>query len=151
MTPIKVTVPRRVLDSFRRLAKEKFPRETLAYLLGHRAGESYEVTGLWVPENIDAHVTKQYVFIQSSWQVDAHCHAEDEDVNVIGDIHSHPLPYPAYGGHFNGEPVPSIIDLKGGWPGLAAICAVCEQPDKKLLTRTLFYGPSTPVSKTTIA
>ena len=144
MRRIKVEVARWVLDAFRREAKRMFPKEAAAILIGQSFGDLYVIDDIWIPEDIESHVTEDCVYWQRHWDVDAYYQAEDEGEIVLGRIHSHPFRFVQCGGEFAGcaEPAPSEGDWQYGWDGVYGICVVAEQEDGSLRTRTRFFGPA---------
>jgi hypothetical protein len=146
MDKVQIEVERWVLDVFRKEAKRLFPREAYAILIGHQVGNLYAVDDIWIPDDLEKHVTTHSVDIQPYWEIQAHCEAEEDDAAVLGSIHSHPFNFDKCGGEFYGKAAaaPSVGDWQVGWPGIAGICAIAEQSDGRLKTRTRFYGPATP-------
>jgi len=153
MAPISIKVPRRLLNKFRTEAKRFFPREACGLFVGMRIGYSYHVDDIWIPEDLEKHVTDSKINWQTHWETEAHCEAEEMRLAVLGYIHSHPYRFSDPNkGRFVGcaEPAPSEGDWRHGWSGISAICVIAEQECGRLLTRTRFYGSATPVGKVTI-
>jgi hypothetical protein len=144
---VRVEYGRRMLAKFRAAARDAFPRETFAYLLGHALGDLYVIEDLWFPPDVAEHCTTAAVNVQDSWLIDAREHARDEDLQVIGDIHSHPRMFRHWRG-FSREVTPSAGDHASGWGlGLCGICAVIQEIDGGLKTRLKFYAPILPVEE----
>jgi len=141
MRAINVEYPREVIGRFRAAARKAFPYETFAYLLGHALGTVYMVEDIWIPPDVAAHATKSSVTVPHSWLLEAREAAKDEDLRVIGDIHSHPRTFRQWGGMVR-EVTPSAGDHAQGWPdGICGICVVTQQVNGQLTTRVKFYGP----------
>jgi hypothetical protein len=86
--PIKLELSPRALKSYKNQAKAFFPKELLGYLLGHDIGSTIIVSYIWVPE--DQIAAKRWVQISEHFDWEAADLAADEDLQVVGDIHSHP-------------------------------------------------------------
>lgn len=153
MAGITIKIPRRLLDKFRKEAKRLFPREAAALLIGLRIGNGFHIDDLWIPEDLEQHVSENKIDWQEHWDADAHCEAAEMRLAVVGYIHSHPYRFTdSNKGRFVGcaEPAPSEGDWRHGWKGVSAICVVAEQESGGLHTRTRFYGSATPVEKVTV-
>src|SRR4051794_40876151 len=61
---IQIEIPNQVIRQFKRQAKDAFPRETLAYLIGRDAGTVVEIESLFIPDGLDAHCTPASVVVQ---------------------------------------------------------------------------------------
>lgn len=141
---IKVRVPRRLVGDFKLVAKEYFPREAFAYLLGRDAGTLVEVEELFVPEDLDKWVTEVSVELSPGWLVAAKRAAKDLGLTVVGDIHSHPFRYCELQG-LKPEHTPSEVDIDCGLKQIHGICRVLEASTGKLRATTRFWGPQVPV------
>lgn len=141
MTAIRVEVPRRLVEKFKREAKAAFPREAFAFLVGHNAGDLVIVEDLFIPDDVRQYCTETAVKIPSEWHGEALAFALEQEAAVVGDIHSHPRRYNAWNGQVT-ERTPSEGDHAEGWNGLCGICVVSEQKDGRLRASVRFYGPS---------
>jgi proteasome lid subunit RPN8/RPN11 len=137
-----VELPAKVDAAIRRQAREAWPKETIGFLLGRRAGTLYEVEDLWVPPDIQACRTSVTLI---DWHPAAAAYiAENDELEVLGAWHSHPRPWKSWKG-WRQENTPSAGDHKLGWEGLCGICAVIEKKNGGLETRLDWFPPSPPV------
>lgn len=139
-------IPRRFERLIKREAKRAFPREWYAILLGTAAGDHFTVDDLYVPPDLPRFSTPSRVNIQACWYVDAKERGEEERLEIIGDVHSHPYRYQETGGAIQGR-VQGEIDLEGqaGWARIAGICTVQEVKRGRgmvLRASLRFWGPS---------
>lgn len=139
---IRLEIPRRLVEQFKRQAKAAWPREAFAFLLGRDAGDVVEFEDLYVPDGIQA--TETEITHNPAHMVEAREFAHDDGLDVVGDIHSHPRRYARWGGSLL-ERTPSEGDHEIGWRGIAGVCVVAEQRDGRLRAAVKFYGPSIPV------
>ena len=146
--PIRVQVSRRVIGQFKRAAKEAFPRETWAYLLGEDAVDLVVAEGLYFPRDVEKHCTTRNTHIQPHWDAEAADVARDEGLTVVGTIHSHPYTYRECGGSIR-DGAPSEKDHLCGWSGIYGICVVAEQRSGRLISRIQFFPPA-PVIQTEV-
>lgn len=141
--PIELTVREPVVKQFRALARKAFPKETLAFLIGHDAGTKVEVTELYVPDDVAKHAANDTVRMPQHWFEDAEEFAKEREATVVGDIHSHPLSF-AESQHDAGIS-PSAGDLLSA-RYIFGICAVRQSENKRRLTTDMrFYGPMLPL------
>ena len=141
MKAIRVEIPRRLAERFRRQAKAAFPCETYALLIGQNAGDLVVIEDLFVPDDVRDHCTEARVNIREYWHGEALAYALEQGAAVVGDIHSHPRRYDTWSGQVT-ERTPSEGDHAEGWVGLCGICVVSEQEDGRLRAGVRFYGPS---------
>src|SRR5208282_2347385 len=92
---LKVRVKGKIVSAFKKAAKEAFPCETLAYMLGTIRGKSLTIESLYFPPDVDDHCTPKAVFVQRSWLKAAKKEAKILGLEVIGDLHSHPYEWSA--------------------------------------------------------
>jgi hypothetical protein len=143
---IIVTPKTAVRRKFRWAAVSAFPKETYALLLGreHKVSKNrylVSVDYVFVPDDVDKHSTEEEVILQSHWDEEAAELAYEYDLQVVGDIHTHPRKYSDFLGYLK-DASPSEGDFRWGWGGICGICVVAEQKDGRLRTRTKFYGPA---------
>lgn len=142
MRPIRVEIQRRTVERFKSQAKQAFPRESFAYLIGQNVGDLVVVEDLFTPDDVLKHCTGDAVtVIPPHWPAEARAFARESEAGVVGDIHSHPRRYQIWGGQLS-ERVPSEGDYEHGWRGICGICVVAEQKDGRLRASARFYGPS---------
>lgn len=126
----KVRVSKNALNHFRRKAREAAPLEIEAFLTG-------KVLSLDEIEIVNFHYTKDYK-IQSKdhvqWSIDAmdalKAKAEENNLRIIGSIHSHP----------NWDAVMSPSDYKAYVTEQLVLCGICSINEKK--TRVRFWTPT---------
>lgn len=143
---IKVHVSRTLINEFKKEAKEAFPKETFAYLIGSDAGTSVEIEELFVPLDVDEWCDSNSVNISDQWLPAARRQAGYHGLKVIGDIHSHPYKHGEMG-NMKPDCAPSADDIDGGLPYINAICHVRELKNGKLISQVRFWGPMFPVEE----
>jgi Prokaryotic homologs of the JAB domain len=143
---LRLSVAPDVITDFKRQARNAFPRETCAFLLGKWEGNNVEVLDLYVPSDIARHATPDAIDYQDRWFVEAEEEASEAGLVVVGDVHSHP-----YGSK---DPVPWAfsaaqseydLDYSPRWGKIAGICFVREQKGGRLMSRVRFWGPMIPL------
>lgn len=147
---LRIEIRKKAVAKFKKAAKEAFPKETLAYLIGEAVADLVMIEDVYFPEKVNESATDSYVHYQSWWPQEAYQHARDNDYEVLGDIHTHPMKYNEHYPWEN-EPIPSEGDLKTGWNGIRGICAVTETKAKRLVARIRFYGPIRKVEVTEVS
>lgn len=145
---VNVEIPGKLSRSIRLQAKGAWPRETIGFLLGRRAGTLYEVEDLWTPPGISS--SKVNVDL-TPWHPAAAAEiAQNDELELLGAWHSHPRPWELWRGMV-AENTPSTGDQRLGWEGICGICAVIEPFAGPLTTRLDFYAPNPPVSVKIVA
>jgi len=144
MRALRVEIPRRVLESFKRAAKKAFPREAFAYLIGQDAGDLLIIEDLYFPTDQGRYAGETGITVPPHWEPEARAHAKEQDATLVGDIHSHPRRFSQWKGQLS-ERTPSEGDHAQGWRGLCGICVIAEQSDGRLRASIRFFGPSFPV------
>lgn len=144
LRPIQLEVRRSVVIDFKRLAKEVFPLEAFAYLLGRDAGDLIEIEDLFIPNDLVDWVTPTSVSISDLWLPAAKKQAKEGGLKVVGDIHSHAYKHYELGKMKPGC-VPSAIDMEEGMQTVTGICDVLEGKTGKLRSDIRFWGPMFPV------
>lgn len=146
LRPITIEVRSPVISDFKRLAKEVFPKEAFAYLLGRDAGNLVEIEDLWVPPDLASHTCETFVEISPTWIKPAKRAAKDLGLSVVGDIHSHPFTYSQLGNNsLKWLASPSVGDMESGLEWITAICAVVQNKDGRFRSTVKFWGPMFPV------
>ncbi len=145
LAPIRLEVPAKLTRDFKRQAKEAFPIETVAYVLGRDAGTIAEAHELYIPDGVQECCTAHYFIPQPHWAIEAAAAAKDEGLCVLGTIHSHPYTFREIG---NRKPdrTPSEGDhdsrLLHVGVGIYGICAVQQYENGKLRASIRFWGPT---------
>jgi len=148
-----VEVPARIEARFRKLAREAFPWETIAYVLGFQRDNFILVEDLWVPPDAARYShrrgTRAWIETPDHWIEEAAEQATEDERQLLGDIHSHPYPYHLCGS-FRADSVQSEGDLETTWGLIHAVCSVNESKRGRLATRIKWWGPTVrTVTKTT--
>lgn len=140
LSPLTVTFPTNIhflrgpANEFRRRAREAFPKETVACLLGTATSRYVRITDLWIPEDMQG--DRGYVIFDDS---DAKNVARDLGLLHLGDIHSHCWPWPKMKNVVDASP--SEDDLAQPGVKLQAICAVTQSAKGRLSTRIRVWPP----------
>lgn len=127
----KVRVRKSALDHFRRRARESYPLEIHAYLLGTvNSVNELEITDFKYPKNYSIQTGNNV-----QWTADEYANLKERaaraNVQIIGDIHSHP----------NWDAVMSEQDYKACILDSLIVCAICSiTKDKR--TRVRFWTPT---------
>lgn len=145
LEPIKLKIKKSVTQDFKKLAKSLYPKELFAVLLGHDCGTLIEIEDLYVPENIDRHTTKFGFEIKPEWWFYAHEKAKEEDLKIVGDIHSHCFDEFESAGRVKLEPTPSEVDINYGLMHISGICLITRGPTGRLRSRIRMWGPQVQV------
>jgi proteasome lid subunit RPN8/RPN11 len=137
----RIICPRTILESFKRVALDRHPREAYAVFFGRIDGASAEIRDIWFPEDQTKFATANSVETiagRPAWWQKAVDIAESEGLEIIGDIHSHPETDPAR----LDDPSPSYSDWRGfrGPKWIRGICVVCKRP-RSVKFRITFWPP----------
>lgn len=85
-----IRFPKDLFSEFKKRAKEMFPREKYAILMGKRVSKDFwAIEALWFPEGADDYCTKFHVTVLDSWWEEAKKVAAEQKLELLGDIHSH--------------------------------------------------------------
>jgi proteasome lid subunit RPN8/RPN11 len=105
-----VEFPKALAGKYKREAKNIFPVECYAILLGKVTKKGvYRVTELYFPPDAPSFSTDEIVDVQDSWWKDARVLAREKKLSLLGDLHSHCWP-PSYAPDKSGQP--STADLE---------------------------------------
>ncbi len=138
-------IDKKLIKQFKDQAKEAFPKETIAYLCGSLEHNIIQVEELWVPDNVLKHCTKDSIWVQPQWAIEAIEYAKDNDLVIIGDCHSHPCSY-KYNYSVSHWPSEADIVSRGmAWQQITGICVVREAPSGRLSSSIKFWGPTVPL------
>lgn len=137
---IQVHVSRSIINEFKKAAKESFPNETFAFLLGRDAGTIVEIEELFIPMDVDEWCDANSVTMSDDWLPAARKHASSIGLKVVGDIHSHPYKYGEIG-KIIPDCSPSEDDIDCGLPHINAVCYVRETKNSRLVSQVRFWGP----------
>lgn len=146
---LQLIIPPSLECQFRGLARQSFPKETLAYLLGYDLGARLEITRLWVPgpELMTATLNSVTLEDHIDWEACQAARDEDPDLCVLGDLHSHPFRRDdvLHCRRANLQPsaAPSDVDWhhRSGLRWITGICLITEGPAGRLTTRFRYWGP----------
>ncbi len=138
---IRIEIPNQVIRQFKKQAKDAFPRETFAYLIGRDAGTVVEIEGLFIPDGLDAHCTPASVVLQPHWRVEALEHAQEDGCEVVGDIHSHPFQFKSWCGTSPGRiQSEGDLDCTAGELSIYGIRSVGESKSGRIRPSHRFWG-----------
>jgi proteasome lid subunit RPN8/RPN11 len=142
-----VHVSRRLLDHFRREAKQAYPKEAYAILIGKIRGDQVSVTQLFIPDNQRAKATPDQIEVAASWREEAYHLANAAGEQVLGDLHSHTPTCTL--SRWRGDSAPSEGDWKCASEYIHAICTIYKYPTGRMVARITFW-PSDLALKTCI-
>ena len=109
--PLRVRLCPRVERRFKTLAKDHFPKEAYAYLLGRDGVRSVDVTDLWIPSDLDVYTTQYEVAPPPMWSEEVTDYAKEHELDILGSIHSHPWSQKELLGRYRPDHAPSEQDL----------------------------------------
>ena len=140
--------PKKIITEFKNVAKKAFPSEILCYLEGTIEYDLITIDDLWIPDNVLKYCNHNTVNIQDTWAVNAIEYAKDNDMEIIGTLHSHPYTkeelsiYSCTGNHQS----ESDIDSCGlAWKQISGICVIKEFNSGRLSSSIRFWGPTVPL------
>lgn len=91
-SPKTVLFPAYLQRHFAKLARKLFPKEAYCILLGRKLENSpylFHIEDLYIPADLEKHVSPDFVNVQKSWFGMAHEVAFQYGKLVLGDLHSH--------------------------------------------------------------
>lgn len=141
--------PKKILTEFKLQAKSAFPKETIAFLCGTIEYDLLTIQELWVPDNVLKYCDHNTVNIKSEWAVQAIDYAEENDLVVIGTIHSHPFTKEElefYSGTGKHQSEADIDSCGLAWQQISGICVVRESKSGRLTSGIRFWGPTVPLN-----
>jgi proteasome lid subunit RPN8/RPN11 len=126
----KVRIKKSALDYFRRQARNAYPKEIQAYLLGVITSvNEVRVTDVVYPYWYDTQTSEEV-----GWTADEFKQLKEraiaEHKMVVGDIHSHP----------NYDPVMSGQDYRAAILDSLLVCGICSVRKNK--TKVIFWTPT---------
>jgi Prokaryotic homologs of the JAB domain len=140
--PVTIQVSEQITNEFKAKAKEVFPNEAFAYLLGHADDDKFIIDSLFYPTDCDSHCTPHHVHVQADWRTQAKREAKRTNTEILGDIHSHPYVYNGKKGSRLCDTSPSETDWDSVHDGeITGICVVQQIKDKRLRARVKYWGP----------
>lgn len=87
LSPIQLAVPEKLVREFKAKAKELFPREKYALVLGELGDQAQlKVAEFYYPR---LKSNARNVFLEPEVLAEANEYAKEHDMQVLGDIHSH--------------------------------------------------------------
>ena len=137
----RIICPRQVIESFKRVALDRHPREAYAIFFGRFDGMVAEIKDVWYPEDQGRFATANAIETitgRAAWWQKAVDIAESDGLEIIGDIHSHPETDPER----LKDPSPSYQDWQNyrGPRWIRGICVVCKRP-RSVKFRVTFWPP----------
>lgn len=138
MKSISLTVPKKLVEQFKKKAREQFPVELYAVLIGHDYCDKIEVLDFYYP-NFKAN--RFFIWCDGVGYLDAEEHASEVGLSIVGDIHSH-----CFDSKYGGDHSKSERDHAWGHKlRVQGICRVIEHAKKRRRATVKFWGPTTPV------
>ncbi len=142
LLPAKLTISDKLISTFKAKAREKFPREAYAVLLGH--GDL--ATGI-VIEDIhfpDFASTSDCVYIPEDGYLEIAEQAKEQDMIICGDIHSHPYEHREDGKYPDCSRSELDFDYAPAFM-VQGICRVTQSATGRLRCVVRFWGPAVPI------
>lgn len=88
MPDITVVIPQKIRKDLSNIAKADYPNEVFAFILGEVSGDEYRIQKLYFPE---VKATETGIFFEISPAIsEALEEAAEENLKLLGDVHSHP-------------------------------------------------------------
>lgn len=135
-----VTVPDSLIKEFHKQAKEHFPFEHFAFLLGSGENGAITINELFFPSDVEKYCRPSHVLVQAAWYKEARKYCKKTGLSIVADYHSHP-----YSSKerllFKPDASPSELDYETIAGQVMAICLITECKDGRLRARTEFFGP----------
>ena len=137
---IQVSIPRRLVTGYKIRACRAWPSEFIAYIIGRRDGDSYQILDIWYPKNWKACCVEGQVNGDAAWWRDAMEFAAAKKMMPMGTIHTHT--YRA--GLTVFDEIPSLVDRES-WEELDRITGITNVVElsngKKRCSDPVFHGP----------
>ncbi len=138
MRAITLSVPRKLVEAFKKRARDQFPKELYAVLIGHDYHDKIEVLDFFYP-NFKSN--RFFVWCDDQGYIEAVEHAAELELTIVGDIHSH-----CYAHNVGADHSKSEIDHAWGHKlTIQGICRVLEFPSGLRRATVKFWGPTIPV------
>lgn len=138
---VTIHVSAKLTDDFKKKAKESFPKETFAYLLGRLTDDKIHIEQLFFPVDVNQFCNHNTVNVQNHWAKEARREAKHQELVIIGDIHSHPFKNKQTK-IYSMDAAPGEADWEALEDGhIMGICLVAELKNGNLRARTKFWGP----------
>lgn len=126
----KVKVNKEALNYFRKLARENYPNEIQAYLLGTIASiDTIEILEFKYPKKYSIQSPTEVNWSDEDYR-EMYQYAHENNLTVVGDCHSHP----------NWDAVMSGADYRSSIFASLIICGIVSVYDRK--TRVRFWTPN---------
>lgn len=88
MPDITVVIPQKIRKDLSNIAKADYPNEVFAFILGEVSGDDYRIQKLYFPE---AKATPVSIHFKIGPElVEALEEAAEDNLKILGDVHSHP-------------------------------------------------------------
>ncbi len=85
-----VITDKKALNRFRKFAKKSYPLECCGFLIGTEADKTLIVSYIYIPQNQAEYASEDQILITEEWFEAALDFAREQDMYMIGFIHSHP-------------------------------------------------------------
>ncbi len=150
---LKLHISYRIVEEIKRAAREMFPRETWGYLLGRRAGNTFEVEELFVPDGdeLDRAAKTTRINIGAHWELEAMEYAKENGLQIVGTVHSHPWTvrelklYRQVIGTPDRSQSESDFETYPARLWVYGVCRVLQEKGGRLRSSVRFWGPMIPV------
>lgn len=140
MSTISISIPRRLVTGFKIRSARAWPAEFIAFILGRRTEDAYEVLDIWYPPNWKEHCKEGELEGDEAWWKDAMEFAAAKRMMPIGTIHTHTYRK----GLTVFDEVPSLGDL-ATWEELDRITGIANVVElasgRKKCGDPVFHGP----------
>lgn len=139
---MKVAVVEREVAKFKEYCKAGFPYERFGVLLGVMSEDKWNfmVSRIWMPDEDSTKkwCKKDRVYVPDEWWAEAQDEAEEHELMVVGDVHSHCFEGPSDG-------VRSERDLRySQWWAIEGVVVVWPTRTR-LVSRVRWWGPIVPL------
>ena len=138
---IELTISEELERRCKDWCKRWFPKEAYGLLLGTLAGDSVHVDDIWTPSEASArkNFRRRSVFFDPEWVHELKDFAQEEELMIVGDFHSHPY----RNVELSVEPIQSSYDIDmGGKHAVFGVVNVVETATGRLSTRLRWWGLS---------
>ena len=120
---MRLIIPVRIERGFVRAAKKAFPREEIAYVVGHLSEDTATVEDLLIPPQSALIRRRDSISVCDVWLTEAHESMEEDGLEMLGDIHSHTYVLKEYA-DLEPDCAPSEYDLDTQWGIVHGICGI---------------------------
>jgi proteasome lid subunit RPN8/RPN11 len=134
-----VTISDSLIREFHKKAKESFPNETFAFLLGSNENDGITIKEVFFPSNVEKYCRPDVILVQDSWYKEVKKYCKKTGSSIVADYHSHPYNKKEVFLHKR-DAAPSEQDYESISGQAMAICLITECKNGHLRARTKFWG-----------